>query len=73
MTHTTPVTTQGTQDVMDTLFMLGNPVNAAPPEPEDNEVLMPIGPTIEDRSVDPMQPLTSNNRQKLQKKLINLL
>ena len=58
-THTTPATTQGTQDMIDTLFMLGNPVNAAPTEPEDNEVLMPIGPAIEDRSVDPMQPLTS--------------
>ena len=45
--------------MIDTLFMLGNPVNAAPPEPEDNEVLMHMGPTIEDRSVDPMQPLTS--------------
>ena len=45
--------------MIDTLFMLGNPVNAAPTEPEDNEVLMPIGPAIENRSVDPMQPLTS--------------
>ena len=58
---TTPATSQETQEAIEALLMLGNPPDQTAPDPEDNEVLMPIALNQEpDKNLEPPELPTLN-------------